>query len=136
MKTNIMFRILGEELVPDMVSKHLSLQPTTAWKKGDQYHIPNVGVRQRSIGHWSLSTDGALASESVEEHAAFLLQKLESQKRAVLELMQDPRFKVAISVWWEIDEEHGSFSLSSELMSRLTALSHDIEFHFIGTFQG
>ena len=132
MKTNIMFRVLSDGLKPHEITEALCLQPTEAYTKGDAYTLPKVGVRYRSIGHWSLCTTHAVASESVEEHARCILEQLEPRRAAISTLIADAKNRVAISVWWEIPEEHGVFALRSATMKRLCALCADIEIHFIG----
>jgi hypothetical protein len=137
MKTHIMFRILGEDMDPDKITGALSIVPTKAHAKNHKHTVPRGGVTiQRPTGHWSFCTEKLVSTTEVADHAKYLLGRLEPNQSAIACLLNDPLLRIGISVWWEIDYEHGSFAIPSDIMRRLALLCHDIEFHFIGTFEG
>ena len=133
MRTNVMFRVIGKDLVPDEITGLLDLRPTVAHARGEMHKVPRVGIRPWSNGHWSLCTEKLVASRSVEDHVRFLLDQLEVRTEEVRQILDDHRHRVSISFWWESTVEHGSFELPSSLFERLSHLCDDMEFHFIGT---
>ena len=137
MKTHLMFRVLGSDLIPAQITKSLGIAPTKAYEKNEEYTVPRIGcTRVRSSGLWSFCTENFVSSTSVDEHAKYLLEQLEPRQAVIANLLRDPLLRIGIPIWWEIDCEHGSFSIPSEIMRRLSFLCHELDFHFIGTFEG
>lgn len=133
MKTNLTFLILGDTLVPNDISAALGVSPTTSYAKGAPYDIPRVGLRRRSTGHWSICTESVVDSDRLEEHARYLLAKLEPRAATIQGLLNERRYRVNMAVWWEIDAEHGNFIVPSAVMARLAILCENIDFHFIAS---
>lgn len=131
-KTNVTLRLLSPELDPDAISASLSIQPTRAYVRGAQY----LAKRTRSLlthptGHWSISTETMLDSTCVEKHARKLASILEPCIRELGLLKQDSSIDMAIVVWWEARYGHGDYTITSETMARLAAISNRIVFHVI-----
>ncbi len=131
-KTNVTFRIIGDDLNPDEITKSLDIQPTRSYYKGENYKIPNVGIRQRPIGHWSVNSDKIIQSTSTEKHAKCLLNILEQKSERVLKFVSKSHLRISIVFWWEGIACHGGFSLSNETLGRLCRFCNDIDYHFIG----
>jgi hypothetical protein len=130
-KTNITFRIIGSKIVPNEITKALGVEPTRAFAKGENYQSKRVGIRQRPIGHWSVSTEGLVDSTSVECHALKLLELFDIESDALKALQGNEDYRISVVVWWEALEGHGGYTLSSETLRRLTCLCTDIDFQFI-----
>jgi hypothetical protein len=132
-ETNVTFIIVGDEIVPAEITEHIGIQPTRAFSKGEEYEVKRVGlIRYRPVGHWSISSEGLLASTSTEVHAKWLLDKLESKIDKIEKYKNDPKIRTSLVFWWEAFEEHGGFTLSSDTLGRLCRLCNDIDFVFIG----
>lgn len=131
-KTNVMFRIVGDEIDPDEITKLLGIQPTRSFAKDEEYNSKSGQVLQRPIGHWSICSEGLVNSTSTEKHARYLLNILEPSIDAVGKYRNNPNFRTSIIFWWEATDEHGGFSLSSDTLSRLCRLCNDLDYTFIG----
>jgi len=77
-KAFVTFRIVGDRLDPDQITKFLRIHPTQAYAKGQPY---TAGPKSPAIlgrtGVWYLSTDQFVASASLNDHFDFLLQALQ-----------------------------------------------------------
>ena len=131
-KTNVMFRIIGDEIVPNEITKSLGIQPTRSFTKDEEYYSKSGQTLRRPIGHWSISSEGFVDSTSTEAHARYLLSTLEPSSGAILKYLNDSRYRISIVFWWEATDEHGGFSLSSDTLSRLCRLCNDLDYTFIG----
>jgi uncharacterized protein DUF4279 len=132
-RCNIAFMIAGETLDPNFLTQTLRLEPTHAWAKGDRHLGKSGRDLLRPMGHWSLSTE-AFESKSMEKHCRHLIDLLGERESIVRELRSSGKYRVSISIWWQVGETgHGSFNLLSETISCLALASYcdDFEFHFL-----
>src|SRR5713101_1620324 len=71
------FRVAGDQLLPEQVTKILNIRPTRAYKKGQRYSAgdrsPNLRGR---TGVWYFSTDSLVPSTRLEDHLTFLVRLL------------------------------------------------------------
>ena len=130
-KTNVTFRIVGPEIAPNEITEALGVEPSKAFAKGENYQTKRSGIRQRPIGHWSITTEGLIDSTSVERHALKLLELLDSENDALRSLQENEDCRLSVIVWWEALEGHGGYTLTSATLQRLSALCEDIDFQFI-----
>ena len=73
-KTYVTFRVVGDSLVPDAITKALRVVPTTQYTKGQTYFAgPRTGELLGKSGVWSLTTDKLVASRNLRDHLAYLL---------------------------------------------------------------
>jgi hypothetical protein len=73
-KTYVTFRVLGDTLTPDAITKALRVVPTIQYSKGQTYFAgPRTGELVGKSGVWSLTTDKLVASNSLRDHLAYLL---------------------------------------------------------------
>jgi hypothetical protein len=73
-KTYATFRVLGDGLDPDQITKILRVVPTIAYAKGEAYSAgKRTGELIGRMGVWSLSTDGLVASDNLHHHLGYLL---------------------------------------------------------------
>jgi Domain of unknown function (DUF4279) len=70
-RTFATFRVAGDNLVPDEVTKLLRIKPTLAYAKGQLYGPRHLKGR---TGVWFLSTDGVVKSNSLKDHVSWLLE--------------------------------------------------------------
>jgi hypothetical protein len=73
-KTYTAFRVVGDSLSPDAVTKVLRVVPTIQYAKGQTYFAgPRTGNLVGKTGLWSLTTDKLVASNNLRDHLAYLL---------------------------------------------------------------
>jgi Domain of unknown function (DUF4279) len=144
-KTFVTFRIAGDNLDPDEVTRVLRAFPTHAHRKGDPYKtktstiVPNTGV-------WLLSTDKISLSDIFPEHLRLVLQILglwpaapsneEETLQAVgryLELSQflkDKRLTATMTCFWHGAPQAVEPKVPSQLLDlfKRIPISLDIDF--------
>src|SRR6266478_8252296 len=75
-KAFVTLRFAGDDLDPREISAILSVAPTRAHKKGEEFFAgPNAGTLRGRTGIWFLATDDLVASDDLGEHLHFV-QKL------------------------------------------------------------
>jgi hypothetical protein len=73
-KTYVTFRVVGDSLDPDQITRTLRIVPTIAYAKGEKYAAgKRTGELIGRTGVWCLSTDGVVASDNLKHHLAYLL---------------------------------------------------------------
>jgi hypothetical protein len=127
----VTFRLVGENIAPEKISKTLAIIPTKSYSKGETYKSKSGQVLVRPIGHWSLSTESN-PSKSLESHCQDLVKQLDGRDTAIELLRKNDEYRVSIILWWQGDGSgHGSYNLLSETVLKLSKLCDDIEFHFL-----
>jgi hypothetical protein len=70
-------RIVGDDLIPEQVTKFLKLVPTVSYAKGEYYSAGKRGGQVLGrTGLWYLSTDGIVASGDLNDHLHYILSSL------------------------------------------------------------
>jgi hypothetical protein len=73
-KTYVTFRVMGDSLDPDQITRILRIVPTIAYAKGEKYPAgKRTGELIGRTGVWCLSTDGVVASDNLHHHLAYFL---------------------------------------------------------------
>ncbi|MBE9118167.1 DUF4279 domain-containing protein [Lusitaniella coriacea LEGE 07157] len=129
--TCLSITIVGHKLNPDEITRILKIEPTRGYSKVSVWHSHGF-KRERKMGHWSFDTKFFLESTSVEKHARFLLERFE-EKSSVLQSLCE-RYSVVISIWWELWECYGGFSLDACTLQRLSQLCKRVDFYLISFF--
>jgi hypothetical protein len=70
-------RFYGDALEPEEISRRLALEPTDRACRGDQATSPSGKIRTAPTGRWILETQGQVDSTDLEQHVAWLLDRLE-----------------------------------------------------------
>ncbi len=131
-KTNVTFRISGDNIIPTEITNDIGINPTRTFAKGEVYKTKIGGIRQRPIGHWSISSEIMIDSTSTEEHAKYILEKLEPKTKSIKKYIENSNIRTSLIFWWEATDEHGGFTLSADTLGRLCQLCKDIDYQFIG----
>jgi len=113
-RTFATFRIAGDELVPDQVTKLLKIVPSHAHAKGERF---SAGPRSQNLegrtGIWYFSTDRLVASEHLTDHLSFLVLVLAGAARSpspaqwttnLLQLgqfIERHAFRAALTCFWD-----------------------------------
>jgi hypothetical protein len=123
-------RLFGDGLIPDEVSRLLRLAPTEAAPKGFKTLAPSGKTRVAPTGRWILETEGKVSSTDLEQHVAWLLDRLEASGVVPLDIPGVTRADV--SCYWLSATGNGGPEFSAELLGRLSrlclALNLDIYF--------
>ena len=134
--TGMNLGIRSKLLRKDGITDLLGFEPTRAFEKGEKYvgrervgvsksgeNLLQTAERVRPWGVWHYSTSAFIQSDSLNDHASFLLEKLEAARDGIRQLIGDRDYYVALSIWYV---GPAGFGVSSELMARLAGLSEEI----------
>lgn len=125
------FRVLGEDLDPDDVTRLLGIEPTQALHRG-QLVPTSTSVRRQEMGVWLLKSEGKLASTSLERHLLFLLETIEPHAAALRDLRVAQRATADFFCFWLSATGHGGPIFSAELMQRVAATGAELGIDFYG----
>ena len=131
-KTNVTFRMVGNNIKPTEITNDIGIKPSKAFLKGEEYLTQMGEKRYRPIGHWPITSELIIDLTSTEEHAKYILEKLEPKFENIKKYIKDPNIRTSLIFCWETIDGHGGFSLSSDTLKKLCQLSIDIDFQFIG----
>jgi len=110
-------RIMGDELVPDEISKLLSAVPTEAHRKGHQFPSgPSGRIVTRNSGMWRLS-----ATETEPEDLDGQVSELLGQVTSDLSVWSDlaTRFRIDLFCGWFMGSGNEGVAISPETMLAL-----------------
>lgn len=101
------FRVVGDTLVPDEVTRILKIVPSLAYAKGERYYAgprtPNLIGR---TGVWYLSTQGIVASDKLSDHLGFIVRLLQNGGastapiNALRQLLRRHDLRANVSCFW------------------------------------
>jgi hypothetical protein len=104
-KTYASLRIYGRELVPEIVTKSLGIQPTKV----------SVG-REQTV--WLFSTEDQVDNlERLEAHLMYIAARLLARKRQLRALQR--RFTTDVSCYFASQSDTGAFQLSRDTIATL-----------------
>ncbi len=131
----------SEILDPMEITRDLGIQPSRAWARGERYLSKALDVETRTIvqrwytrpwGIWSIETKGLVTATDVESHALRLLEMLEPRKDIIQRyLNRGDEYTIRCAIWWESNAGHGGFDLRSDIIARLAALCHYLQFTWV-----
>ena len=122
--THIDFGVTGSALHVSQVTALLNLTPTSAFDPNERYAgkvrvggtIVSVEKNRPPFGVRHYSTENKIESQSVEDHARFLLNELRPAKHGIEKLLQSSEFDLRLSIWYV---GPNGFDLSSETLGQL-----------------
>ena len=118
------FRVVGEDLDPEVISRKLNIAPDSLGRKGE-FVGRNKSVPARS-GFWIISSKRDVESDVLEEHFWFLLKRLERSSDFFRSLSEN--YMVDFFTFLYIDESNPDISLSREAISAVAKLGASIDF--------
>lgn len=89
-------RIFSDDLSPGEITKHLQIEPTDAFQKGEKH---NHGKLTRKTNGWLYSTQKLSSSKDTRRHIDLILAALDRKDELVKEL-HTKGCKIDISTYW------------------------------------
>jgi Domain of unknown function (DUF4279) len=134
---HVAFSIKGNDLIPENITKRLSINPTYSYTKGELI-IPRKGIppkqpTRRSGSLWTISTKGILNAIHVEDHFKYLLDLLEPHKEQLRDYLdKSQEYRVSIRIWRAALGDSGIVDMESSYLERICQLCHTVTLHYIG----
>lgn len=139
----VVYRIRGNDLIPQTITSELNIQPTVAYQKGEKFvgkkYDPvakrdTEETRKRPISVWNIDSKSQQGIRRVKDHIEYLLNILEPHSQQINNyLKQSEKYMISFYIRWEPYGEHGSYIIPGELLGRMERLCHFVEFSFIST---
>jgi hypothetical protein len=106
-KTFATLRVVGDQLVPEQVTRILKIAPARAYAKGQTYcGGERTGNLVGKTGVWYFSTDRVVASDNLVDHLMFLVNLLHGSSPEVIPLtrlrsfVQKQSLAAVVSCFW------------------------------------
>jgi Domain of unknown function (DUF4279) len=100
-RTFATFRVAGDSLVPDQLTKLLGIHPTLAYGKGEHY---TRGPRSRDLkgrtGVWLLSTDAEVQSNRLTDHIEWLLSRITPNQAKLRRFIEQNSLHAVMTCFW------------------------------------
>lgn len=125
-------RIMGDELVPEEISRLLSAVPTSSHAKGHQFLSgPSRRVHKRNSGSWRLSAEET-KPEDVDGQVSELLGQVTSDLSVWSYLAN--RFRVDLFCGWFMRSGNEGLAISPKTMLALGQRSIQLELDIYGPY--
>lgn len=131
-KTSASFRIAGEGLNPDSITRRLGTEPSYCHSAGHTKTLRNGMVVRYRSGIWILDSEGKLSSTSLERHLLFLLGLIEEKSPEIVPFVASPSYRVDFLCCWMSATGHGGPVLSGSILKRLAPLCNEVNFDLYG----
>lgn len=141
-KSFVTLRFVGDDLDPAKISAVLSIDPTRAHKKGEEFFAgKRTGNLRGRSGIWYLATDKLVPSDNLLDHLQLVQQLLCPSPRdnhIVLQLrdiLQKSHAGAHLTCFWRGDPGEAAPQIPRGFRSALAPLSVDIETDFASSSQ-
>jgi hypothetical protein len=128
-----MFRLMGDMLVPDMITREFGLVPTFSCRKGEEY-LSRAGQLRRPTGIWAIGSECSVLSTSLEVHIQYLLERLEPRSDVIDRVRMECALDGDLHCVWVSATGHGGPVLSPALLGRIAQLSLVLDFDYYGPY--
>jgi len=122
------FRIGGDRVVPDAITRAVGLEPSRSWAKGEKRQTKSGQVLTRHSGLWVVSFRDREMLGAVNALLEAVEPRLEAARRAACEA----EAVTNVGLWWDPAARQGGFTLPSSAFQRLAALGERIDIYFPG----
>jgi Domain of unknown function (DUF4279) len=130
-KTFASFRIGGDALVPDEITRTLNLEPDFACAKGEPF---GAGRGRRPTGVWSITSEERVESTSIERHLVYLLDRIEPMAQAIADVVEPKSLATDFFCYWRSATGHGGPEVSAATLGRISRLNALLGFDMYGPF--
>jgi Domain of unknown function (DUF4279) len=100
-RTFATFRVAGDSLVPEQLTKLLGIDPTLAYAKGEHY---SRGPRSRDLrgrtGVWFLSTDDEVVSNRLTDHIEWLVSRIAPNQVKLRRFIDQNSLHAVMTCFW------------------------------------
>jgi hypothetical protein len=128
--THASFRLIGDRLVTAEVTRETGIAPTFASDKGTARPSTREGrqtITQRT-GVWSLSSEGRLASTSLERHLIWLLDRIEPGRDPLRAAAEKYGATADFFCYWLSATGSGGPEVSPGTLARIAGLNASLGF--------
>jgi len=132
-RTYATFRLIGDSISPDEVTRRLDISPSAGFAKGETRRglVTMSSITQRT-GIWTLSTKLLSNSTSVEDHLRLLIDRLRPVAAEIRSLVQDLNARSDVFCYWASATGHGGPLVPAQILRELGDLGADLGFDFYG----
>lgn len=123
--------IRGDGINADEVTRLLGIPPSSMYRKGEKYQTRDGRSFERFSTVWHLRSDGDVTSDHLNDHAEYLLNKLEPKIKIIQELRQKADYCFVWITYKHGDDCVASFGIKADLLARLAALASDVNYSII-----
>jgi|GEM_PF-1738475 hypothetical protein len=115
----------------------LELEPTRYRRKGDQQqqsqHSQNARLTSRKTDRyaWNIWTL-EFASLEVEALIERLLESFQAKQAGLAQLAALPDTELSTSIWWDLEDGYGGFSIRADTMAQFCALGERLDLYLPG----
>ena len=118
--------LYGDALVPAQITTVLGLDPTDAAPKGERTTSSSGKSRTAPTGRWILESQEQVHSTNLEDHVAWLLDRIEAA--GVVPLTLPGVSRASIFCYWASATGNGGPSFSATVLGRLARMQFPLEF--------
>jgi Domain of unknown function (DUF4279) len=118
----------GDRVTPAEVTAATGLLPSRSWSKGETYESMIGVTRARPFGIWVITFEGT----EVEQCSRGLLAIVEPWAEAIRQVARTMGATVSVGIWWEPEGGQGGFTVSSDILRRLSELGDRVDVYFPG----
>lgn len=126
------FRLSGERLDPEAITRATGLTPDIATRRGDPVLRGGKVMRRRRVGVWCIDSDRELSQEGIhlEDHVRWLLDLLEPVADELRRVSVEQGLVADIGCGYFTGRWNCSFDLSPETVRRIAKLDAALGFDF------
>jgi hypothetical protein len=125
------FRVAGDKLDPDELTKLLGIHPTLAYAKGQRYstgpHSPDLKGR---TGVWFVSTDHQVQSSRLADHIRWLLDEVEPHKTQLKRFIDQEGLHAVVTCFWHGPSGSKPPVISAQTLKSIESVPAKLEVDF------
>jgi hypothetical protein len=136
-KAFVTLRFAGDDLDPGDISTILTVEPTRAHRKGEEFFAgPHSGTLRGRTGIWFLATDKLVASDDLADHLRFVQNLLypgsgDNRRVSTLrEILESTHSRAHVTCFWRGDAGETAPQIPAQFKAALKQLAADIETDF------
>lgn len=132
------FRLVGERLDPEAITRATGLTPDRAIRKGDPVVVRDEVVSYRHVGVWYIDGTRHLprTDNHLEDHVVCLLDLLEPVADTVRRLSDEQHLRADISCGYFTSRWNSGFLFSAETLGRVATLGASLGFDIYANERG
>ena len=131
----ISFTLIGESLIPNVITSKLGISPDLSFKRGDVEEVYEGKKIERSQGVWEIVSDNReLPSDDVVAQLKWLVNLLEPVKENLRQILEDKTIQACIGCFWIAPNGRINVEFEPELLSQIASLDVKIRFDIYGDY--